>query len=103
MEPDDSGIKWGLPATALRTDGTPDEFGALRMALNASAASTPVSVTLASGTVGVLEEGRDSNAKGLSLQIDDAISPLVVLLLVELPIPNEIPTEVLAVLRRPCD
>lgn len=73
------------------------------MALNASAASTPVSVTLASGTVGVLEEGRDANAKGLSLQIDNAISPLAVLLLVELPIPNEIPTEVPAVLQRPCD
>ena len=72
-------------------------------ALNASTASAPVSVTLASGTVGVLEEGRYSNAKSLSLQIANMASPLAVPVLVELPIPNEIPAEALVVLQRQSD
>ncbi len=72
-------------------------------ALNASTASVPVSVTLASGTVGVLEEGRYSNAKSLSLQIANMASPLAVPVLVELPIPNEIPAEALVVLQRQSD
>lgn len=72
-------------------------------ALNASDASAPVSVTLSSGTVGVLEEGRYANAKGLSLQIANAASPLAVPVLVELPIPNEIPAEALVVLQRQSD
>lgn len=72
-------------------------------ALNASTASAPVSVTLASGTVGVLEEGRYANAKSLSLQIANMASPLAVPVLVELPIPNEIPAEALVVLQRQSD
>lgn len=72
-------------------------------ALNASDASAPVSVTLASGTVGVLEEGRYSNAKSLSLQMANAASPLAVPVLVELPLPNEIPAEALVVLQRQSD